>query len=57
MSDDLYWEGYNILEIARRLDCSHASITRELRRKHRAEGSYRPETVRRSRTQMGKLMA
>lgn len=57
MSNDLYWESYNILEIARRLDCSHSSITRELRRNHRAEGSYRPETVRRSRTQMGKLMA
>jgi len=59
---DLRREGHSIREIARRIDRSHSSISRELRRNHSAQGPYRPEaaqlkaTARRSRPQLGKLM-
>lgn len=60
---DLYREGHGVREIARKLNRSHSSISRELRRNHSAEGPYRPETAqikaaaRRARPQSGKLMA
>src|SRR5699024_5856935 len=42
---DLRREGHSIREIARRIDRSHSSISRELRRNHSAQGPYRPEAA------------
>lgn len=60
---DLRKEGLGVREIARKLNRSHSSISRELRRNHSAEGAYRPEAAqlkavaRRARPQLGKLVA